>query len=324
MGKMKLGIAGFGRIVELVHIPMIRGFEQLEIAGVFDITPSRKEMASKRNLNTFETYDDLLRSDADLVLIATPPDSHFSLASRALEAGKNVLLEKPATLNLEEAEALLEKSKKHGRFVSVYHNRRYDPDYKLVKKMVSGKSLGRISFIERRHHVFGAAVWFGVKAFDPYWRVKPESGGGALMDWGVHLIDQFCDLGLGDPVNVRSVVCTLPGAEGVTEDYAQLFLELESGLLYSIDINFRSDAAAPLWIIGGEKQTLCIQSDKEAYLMEKGKIVEQLEMEKAGRKAGSEIYAGCIARFEGTGELAVSIEDAIRGFAILKKVRTRG
>ena len=321
MEKVKIAIAGFGRIVELVHVPLIHGLEEFEIVGVYDITPNRREMAAKRRFHVFASYEDLLKSDCQLVLVATPPNSHCSLASQALESGKHVLIEKPVTLNVAEASRLKELSRERGRFVSVFQNRRYSPDYKLIKKMLADKALGNVSFIERRHHVFGAPVWFGVKSFDPYWRVKPEMGGGALMDWGVHLLDQFVDLRLGELDEIRSHAAKLPGAEGSTEDYVHVFLKLKSGLLYTIDINFRSDAAEPLWIVGGEKQTLVVTSEKEAVLMEKGKTVQELEMEKASRKDGQEIYKGCSSCIHAEGPLAVGLDDAIDVLTIIERIR---
>lgn len=321
MDKIKLAIAGFGRIVELMHVPMIHGLEEFEISGVYDITPNRREMAGKRKFRVFETYAELLKSDCQMVLIATPPNSHCELASRALENGKNVLIEKPITLDLAEAEGLKELSLKHGGFVSVFQNRRFTPDYKLVRKVLAENLLGTVSFIERRHHSFGAPVWFGVKAFDPYWRVKPEMGGGALMDWGVHLIDQFVDLRLGEVEKVLSTAASLPGAEGLTEDYVHIFLTLSSGLLYTINVNFRSDAADPLWVIGGEKQTLVIKSEKEAVLMEKGKVVQQLDMEHAGRKDGQEIYQSCASYLLANGKLTVTVDEAIEVLRIIEKVK---
>jgi scyllo-inositol 2-dehydrogenase (NADP+) len=317
---MKLGIIGFGRIVELVHIPQIRKIEEIEIYGVYDITESRLSVASNRKFQVFSQLNKLLENDIDTVLIATPPDSHYSIAIQALENNKHIIIEKPFTITSDEAKKIKSLGKEKNRYITAYHNRRFTPDYKLVKKVLNENILGKISFIERRYHAFGAPVWFGVKTFNPNWRVSKASGGGALYDWGIHLIDQMIDLNLGRVSTVESIIRKLPGYIGETEDYVHANIIFENELSYIMDINFRSDVNEPLWIIGGEEKTLCIKSESEAYLMQKGRNIETLEMEKGSRMDGSEIYLSMLKALSSGIEPVISIDQVISGLELLEKI----
>jgi scyllo-inositol 2-dehydrogenase (NADP+) len=319
--KVKLGIVGFGRIVELIHLPLLKKVPDIEVEGIFDITPQRLELASKRGFPTYGDLNDLFSSSIDAVLIATPPNSHFSIAAEALRCGKHVLVEKPITLNSREALALQTLALQVNRTITVFHNRRFDGDYLLVKQLISEEVLGPILFVNRSIHRFGSGASFGVKSFHSEWRNEAQFGGGALLDWGVHLIDQLLELQIGEFASIDARMHKLPWMQGEVEDYVQASIVLKNGILMSLEINFGSNAPVPIWIVGGEKATLHVVSEKEAYVFEKGKGIRQITHEmfpKAGIERIYNSFAGCILRQE---TLEVTLEQAINTMEIMDLIR---
>ena len=128
-----------------------------------------------------------------------PNNFHKPLAEEAMLRGKDVILEKPATMNAEEFAQLMELSKVTGRLLTTHQNRRWDADYNIVKKIYKERLLGDVYMLENRVQ--------GSRQVLNGWRGVKENGGGMVYDWGVHLIDQYMDM-IDSPV---------------TEVYANLF-----------------------------------------------------------------------------------------------------
>ncbi|MBB6729989.1 Gfo/Idh/MocA family protein [Cohnella zeiphila] len=311
---IRLGIVGFGRIVELVHLPTLRKLSEFAVRGIYDLTPQRRELAVRRGFPAFDSLDGLFGAELDAVLVATPPSSHFAAAAEALRRGLHVMIEKPVAPTAEEAERLLTLAAEANRTVGVFHNRRFDPDALLVRQTLRDEALGRVLFAERRHHSFGSGAWFGVKSFRPEWRNERRFGGGALLDWGVHLADQLLHLGLGRYERpLAAHIGSLRWEQGDADDYVQASFRLDSGVLLSFEVNFGSAASPPLWIVGGDRATLQILPNGEATILEKGKPPRHavLEPEEAKRALGPqriyESFADCLLR---GGPLAVTLEEA--------------
>lgn len=319
--KVKLAIVGFGRIVELVHLPLIKCVDRLTIVGVYDITPQRIALAEKRGLPVFRELDELMASNADAVLIATPPSSHCALAEQAMEHGKHALVEKPVSLRTHEAVRLRETSIRTGTSITVFHNRRFDADYAAVRSCIGSGELGRLLFVERKHHMFGSGASFGVKSFDPEWRNKVEFGGGALLDWGVHLVDQLLRLELGEIRGVRGTVRHLAWNQGEVEDYVHAQLSLASGIELSMNINFASRATSPLWVVGGDQATLVVASEQEAWLRRQGAEAEPYPMLPATRSAALPLYRNFAEHIADGAELLVTIDQAIETMRVLDQIR---
>ncbi|MEV5027388.1 Gfo/Idh/MocA family protein [Paenibacillus sp. LPE1-1-1.1] len=320
--KIKLGIVGFGRIVELIHLPLLKKTAEIEVVGVYDITPQRRELAMNRGFQVYSDLDAMIDSDLDALLIATPPNSHYQIASNALRKGKHVLVEKPVTESLSEAEHLASLAKERGLILSVFQNRRYDPDFLFLKNYLATDMLGEILFVERRHHMFGSGASFGVKSFYPDWRKEARYGGGALLDWGVHLVDQLLQLNLGKVQQVDGRMTTLRWNQSEVEDCVQANLSLQNGITMLLEVNFGSNASLPMWVVGGDRATLQINSAKEAVLLQKGKPAEHLPISIDGLKDGAEriysSFASCLLRGE---ENEIKPEEVIDTMKILDAIR---
>ena len=121
-----------------------------------------------------------------MVTIAVPNNFHKELAIQCLRAGKNVVCEKPVTMNAAELEEIMAVSKETGKLFSVHQNRRWDKDYRIIKKIIEDGTLGAPYFIESRVQGSRGAMYG--------WRGYKVNGGGMVLDWGVHLLDQMMDM----------------------------------------------------------------------------------------------------------------------------------
>jgi predicted dehydrogenase len=154
-------------------------------------------------------------SEVDLVVIATPNESHFPLAAAALQAGKHVVVDKPFTVTLAEARALAEMSRQHRRVLSVFHNRRWESEIRAAKEILESGVLGEVSHYECHMDRFRPAV-------RQRWREDPGPGAGLWFDLGPHLIDQALYL-FGLPDSVNASFATLREG-GLTDDWAHVQL----------------------------------------------------------------------------------------------------
>jgi len=133
------------------------------------------------SVNLNEALD---RANVNAVVIATPHDSLAQITAAAITAGKHVLVEKPAARHVSELKPLLELADKHGVLVRVGFNHRYHRTFQQAKKIVDGGALGPLMFLRARYGHGGRI------GYDKEWRSNPDlSGGGELIDQGVHLID---------------------------------------------------------------------------------------------------------------------------------------
>ena len=123
------------------------------MAGIWDIKEERREYARRKGVHVYESMDDLLADEStDLVLAATPNDVHKEIAVRAMEAGKNVVSEKPVTLCSADLAVMREAAERTGKFFTVHQNRRWDEDFLTVKNVLAQGKLGEIFRIESRVH----------------------------------------------------------------------------------------------------------------------------------------------------------------------------
>ena len=174
-------MVGFGGMAGW-HYDLIEKLDEMSVAGIWDIREERREYARSRQIHVYESQEELLADEkVDLVLIATPNDVHKSIAIEAMKAGKNVVSEKPVTLQTADLQEMIDASKKYGRFLTVHQNRRWDEDFLTVKKLMAEGTLGEVFRLESRVH--------GSRGIPGDWRQEPEHGGGMVLDWGVHLLE---------------------------------------------------------------------------------------------------------------------------------------
>ncbi len=198
MKTLKTGIAGYGnggRLFNATIIDSVVGFRISKImtSNEIKIAAAKEDFPKAKIVSKFS---DLIKDPAiDLVVITTPNHLHRDLAKKALKAGKHVVVEKPFTVTVEEADELIELASKNKLVLSVNHNRRWDSDFLTVKKVVDGKNLGEIVDYEAHFDRFRNEVVNGWK------EDNRNSGSGILYDLGSHLIDQALTL-FGPPQEI--------------------------------------------------------------------------------------------------------------------------
>ena len=154
-----------------------------------------------------KSLEEALRDDEiQLVIVNTPDDTHYEFAKKCLEAGKHIVVEKPFTQTVEQAEELIRIAARSKKVLSVYHNRRWDGDFQTVQKIIREKTLGRVVEYAARWDRYLSSPRLNT------WKEQPERGAGMLTDLGSHLIDQALVL-FGVPEAVSSHLNTVrPGS----------------------------------------------------------------------------------------------------------------
>lgn len=233
------------------HYDLIEGIEDLTVAGIWDIKEERRDYAASRQIHVYESLEDLLADETvDLVLIATPNDVHKSIAVKALEAGKNVVSEKPVTLSSRDLEEMMEAANRTGKFLTVHQNRRWDEDFLTVKKVMEEGKLGEIYRLESRVH--------GSRGIPGDWRQEKEHGGGMVLDWGVHLLDQALLLFPG--VKLETVYATLTNVTNqLVDDGFSADLGFANGVHMLVEVGTSNFISLPRWYVLGADGTAMIQ-----------------------------------------------------------------
>jgi scyllo-inositol 2-dehydrogenase (NADP+) len=185
---VRVGLLGYGAIGD-EHSQAIAAVDGLELVAVCDRSPARVEAARllAPELAGYDDADNLVAAtDVDLVIVSTPPNTHADWALRALDAGKDVVVEKPFCLTTAEADELLAAAAASGRSLSVYQNRRWDADYLTLKRLVRSGAIGEVFHYESFVGGYGHPC--------NYWHSDEEVSGGAIYDWGSHYLDWVLDL----------------------------------------------------------------------------------------------------------------------------------
>jgi predicted dehydrogenase len=212
---IRVALIGYGYAARTFHAPLIQAVPRLSLAL---IASSRPEQV-RAELPGIAVEGDPMRAvvdpDVDLVVIATPNDTHFPLAQAALRAGKHVVVDKPMTPSLPEACELVATAKAHGRQLSVFHNRRWDSDFLSVRQAMREGLIGEARHFESR-----------IERFRPHvrdrWRERPGPATGLWWDLGPHLVDQALSL-FGWPDTVQANLAQQRSG-ATTEDWAHVVL----------------------------------------------------------------------------------------------------
>lgn len=245
-----MGIVGFGGMAGW-HRETIETIDGLIIGGVFDIRQERMQAADKLGLKCFKSLEELLADkEIDLVLAATPNDMHKPIAIQAMKAGKHVVSEKPVTLSSRDLREMIAVSEETGKFLTVHQNRRWDEDFLTVKKIIEQGKLGEIYRIESRVH--------GSRGIPGDWRQEKKYGGGMVLDWGVHLLDQI--LLLMKELKCKSVYATLTNVTNqIVDDGFSVELTFENGFVAFVEVGTSNFIALPRWYILGQNGTAVIE-----------------------------------------------------------------
>lgn len=209
---IRAGLIGFGLGGRVFHAPLLSSVEGIELAAVVERTTNR---AAERypGIVTYRTVDALLADTSlDLIVVTTPNESHYQYARQAVEAGKNVVVDKPMCVASSEIAQLIALAAAKGVLLVPFHNRRWDSDFLTLNKLLADKSLGRLVYFESTMD-----RWRPDPTARMPWKNDPAQGG-HLLDLGTHLADQPLAL-FGNPEAVDAEVKRERDGEGATDAF---------------------------------------------------------------------------------------------------------
>lgn len=247
---IKLGIVGLGRAGHSMHLPEIESSKApFEVVAVCDVEPDRcKNMKEKYGCNTYINIEDLVEDpDVEVVDIATRSCDHFKHAKTALEAGKIVFLEKPIAQTYAEAKKLMDLNEKlGGNRLFVRHNRRFEAKFMQVMKIIESSVLGDVYLIRRNVDSFD---------FRADWQTLSQYGGGQLLNWGPHIIDQSLRFCGGEYKRMYSITKQI-AAKGDCEDFVRVIFEGINNTTVEMEISGATSIDMPEFVVYGNRGAL--------------------------------------------------------------------
>jgi predicted dehydrogenase len=242
---IRVGLVGFGMAGCVFHAPLLSSVEGLELAAVVE---RHSDKAAERypGITTYRSLEVMLAdSSLDLFVVATPSGTHFQIARQILEAGKNVVVDKPMSPTSAEIAQLMELAAAHHVLLAPFFNRRWDNDFQTIQKLLHEELLGRLVCFESCFD-----RWRPVAPVDRLWKEDPSLAGGVLLDLGTHIADQALVL-FGKPeAVVADVLCERDWAQA--NDAFTLRLRYP-GFTVVLGANSLSTPARPRFHLRGTK-----------------------------------------------------------------------
>ena len=247
--KVRIAVIGYGGMGSW-HCEMIGKIEGLELAGIYDILDERSLAAKEQQIHAYQSLEELLADPSiEIVTVATPNQLHKSICIQAMEAGKNVVCEKPVALNHVELQEMIEAAKKYDVIFTVHQNRRWDEDYRIMKSIYEEGTLGKVFRIESRVH--------GSRGIPGDWRNQKECGGGMVLDWGVHLLDQIMQMIHKKIVSIYAELSYVTNEK--CDDGFTVTLKFEDDLTVVIEVGTSNFISLPRWYMLGENGSALIE-----------------------------------------------------------------
>ncbi len=267
--QIKLGAIGLGRAGYGMHLKELEGKEDMfTYTAVCDIDPERLGWMTEKypECKTYTEPEDLVEDpDVEVVIVSTRSCDHFKHAKTALEAGKIVFLEKPMSVTYAEAKLLMELGEKTGeRKLFIRHNRRFEAKFMQVNQIIESGILGDVYLIRRNQDGFD---------YRRDWQTLSQYGGGQLLNWGPHIVDQSLRFCGGDYKrmysDIKQVICA-----GDCEDFVRVIFEGINGRTVEMEISGATALPQPEYVVYGTRGALVSNGDTYTikYLPEDFKV----------------------------------------------------
>ncbi len=272
-GKINVVVVGYGGMGGY-HADRIRKFENFNLKGIYDIKPERAVIANEKGIYAYGSFDEVLNdAEVELIVCAAYNDVHKDIAISAMRAGKNVISEKPVTLCSEDLEEIIAVAEETGKLFTVHQNRRWDNDYKTLQNILCKNELGKVFSIESRV--------YGSRGIPGDWRREKQHGGGMVLDWGVHLLDQILMLNEG-----KTIESVYAGLTNITNDEVDdgfhAVIKFREGPDCLVEVLTNNFIDAPRWYMCGENGTALIKNwdmDGEIVKIEDWEIIDAVPIQ---------------------------------------------
>jgi predicted dehydrogenase len=227
------------------HGPLISSVEGLELAAVVERS-SNKATERYPGITTYRSVEEMLAdSSLGLFVVTTPSGTHFEIARQLLEAGKNVVVDKPMSTTSAEVSQLMKLAAARNVLLAPFHNRRWDGDFQTIQKLLDEGLLGRLVWFESRFD-----RWRPEMPKDRLWKESAAQGGGVLLDLGAHIGDQVLML-FGKPEAVSADVGRERDGQGANDAFTVRLRY--PGLTVTLGANCLSLPAGPRFHLRGTK-----------------------------------------------------------------------
>ena len=248
--KKGVAIVGFGGMGGWHKNKLLKS-DVAELCGIWDIKEDRRQAARDENIHVYSSFEDVLADEkVDIVTIAVPNELHMPLSIAALEAGKNVISEKPVCLSSDELAKIIAASERTGKLFTTHQNRRWDADFLMMKQVYESGDLGEVFAMESRVQ--------GSHGIPGDWRGKKEHGGGMMLDWGVHLIDQI--LQITKERKIERIYCVFDHITNYeVDDGFKLDIYFEEGLVARVEVGTSHFISLPRHYMNGTNGTAIVR-----------------------------------------------------------------
>lgn len=266
---IRLGLVGVGRAGWGMHVRELEGREKkFQYVAACDLLAERREkMAEKFGCKTYKKIEDLVADpEVEMVVIATRSVDHFKHAQLALKAGKHVFLEKPMTVNYDEAKKLKQLSKRSKGTLYIRHNRRFEPAFNHIREIIAAGRIGDVYEVKLRR--------LGYQRRND-WQTIKRCGGGQLLNWGPHIIDHGLQL-LESPLKEVWADLKKIAAVGDAEDHLKVIMTGKNGRFVDLEISGGAAIGEPEYLIFGTRGALRCQGKtiQLKYLDPRKKLAE--------------------------------------------------
>ncbi len=265
--KHTFAVIGYGGMGSW-HAKNILKSDVAILAGIYDINEKKRTAAEENGIYAYKSMKELLDDqEIEAVVIATPNDAHKELAIKSLKAGKHVICEKPVEMTVMAFDEMVKVSEEAGKFLTVHQNRRWDADYLAMRELVSSGKIGQMIHIESRVQ--------GSRGIPGDWRRYKAHGGGMILDWGVHLIDQLLQMIPKRIVEIHCMTTYITGAEA--DDGFKLNILFENGMTAYIEVGTYNFISLPRFYVQCKNGSALIQdwhSNVQVVHMQKWKEEE--------------------------------------------------
>jgi predicted dehydrogenase len=275
--KKKFAVIGYGGMGSW-HVSHAQKSDVLDLAGIWDIDEKKRTLATERGIYAYSSLDELLNDKSvELVTIAIPNDVHLEVVLACLNAGKHVICEKPVALSSSDLEEMIACSIKNQRLFTVHQNRRFDVDYLAMQQLADSNEIGKPIRIESRIH--------GSRGIPSDWRGEKAHGGGMILDWGIHLIDQLMLIYKDDVIDtINCTVTNITNKE--VDDGFYLTITFKSGAVAFVEVGTFNFIALPRFYMKAKNGSAIIEDWQKKTRVAKCKYWHESEVVPVQTAAG--------------------------------------